>query len=108
MALESLARIRVNFPAGWTIEPLEDDGTPPELNIDTYPVKNAAPTTVFGTEWQIGCFPTAPKTAIVEFTLYEDKLIGDEQSDKVIVYFSMPRILLPGVNFFLAEKKVII
>lgn len=79
-----------NVPAGWVIESIADDGNPPLFNKDTYPVDNATPWTLYRTEWHIGCLRSADKEVTVDFSLYENKLIGDVLIDTVHVKFGFP------------------
>jgi hypothetical protein len=92
-------------PEGWVIESLTADGKPPLLNKDTYPVKNAAPWTLYGTDWHIGCLSSAIRNASVFFTLYESKVLGDVFLDEVRVDFGFPKIKInPGILELLLEE----
>ena len=96
-----------NVPEGWVIESIADNGEPPLFNKNTYPVDNATPWTLYRTEWHIGCLRSAKKEVSVDFSLYENKLIGDALIDTVHVKFRFPVTkAMPWMPLLLLDDQI--
>jgi|GEM_PF-3374153 len=80
-------RIRAGDPPdGWVIAAR---GADDEQFGDVYDVFNAEPNGLFGTEWYIGCTPSAPQTIGVDFELLERRtLLPDKLLDTVTAAFT--------------------
>lgn len=101
-------RIRAgDLPDGWKIAAR---GANDEQFGDVYDVFNAVPNALYGTEWYIGCAPSAPQTIAVDFELLERRtLLPDKLLDTVTAALhcdSPPPPPSPSTGFVLTVAKV--
>lgn len=93
-----------SLPSGWRVVAKGSEGQ--QLD-DHYYVFNGVPNTRYGTEWYVGCTPSAQKIVTIDFKLLAPNLIfPDEMLDTATVAFNCESPPVSSGDYILTISKV--